>query len=373
MLKLYIAAAMADAWCYKCGGDHAPPRGRNCKKEPSPGYKPMSTRRTKQIDAAKMTVEEAEAARQEEINAGMAELQQEDKFGNRQEYLEYLEATSAAQEEQDRVEELEHQIRERISRRVKLRGKKETKDATPPPSREVSPERDPHAIPPMFKPTEGRDSSADRLTKLRKKFDLKRYTRGREPRSLLYPELMYVSINWACVGIDEGTFNSLEEMRKFLRHLAYLSFKASSDIYDKEVFAEYDADVREDCIYGDDIHVFHFGVDHLIKKHFDTEGLKKINQQVHTHSNENYSRGSSRGRGRGRGQGQSQGYTHAQAPPPVNSQGVRTTAGGELMTCNRFNGGGCDSKTCAFAHVCRKCYDPTHKGTDCTNVRMYMG
>ena len=226
---------MTDAWCYRCGDDHPPPRGKNCKKEVKEGYKGMSTRRTKLIDAEKMTPDEAAAAAQEEVNSSMAEVHGEDKFLSRAEYLEYLQALDEEQEELDRVETLERKIRDRITARVKVRGKQGTppETKTPPGSRGSSPARVPRTSTPLFHvPHEGRDSSADRLTKVRKKFDLKRYTRGKEPRSLSYSQLMYISLNWACVGMDEGTFNDLGDIRKFLRHLGFLSFKASSDFFE---------------------------------------------------------------------------------------------------------------------------------------------
>ena len=359
---------MADGWCYSCGGDHIAPRGKGCKKPPAAGHTPMVTRRKAIANLESLSSAEAAAAVEEEVNKSMAEVHPAEKFSSRHEYMEYLEALEAAQEEEDRVDLLEEKIRGRIKSRVE-RGKPRKKTPPPPPSRDPSPFRHPPSSTPLFDPQEGRDPSADRLTRLRKKFDLKRFTRGREPRSLLYPELMYVSLQWGCVGMDEGTFNSLPELRKFLRHLAYISFKASSDLYDKEMFAEYDADVREECVWGEDIGGFGFGVDHLIKKCFDTEGLKKVRQEAKYDHNRG---GQGRGRGRGRGSYDNANRGSINTPAaPRNAQGIRVTESGEVMSCNRFNGAGCDARPCDFAHVCGKCGDPTHKARSCTNVRMY--
>ena len=351
-----------DAWCWACGADHQPPRGKGCKKEALEGYSAMPTR-SKGLDTAKMTPSEAAAAVVEELSRSLAEVKSEDKFPSSQEYVEYLEALHEEEMKRDAVEELQAKIRARITARVQ-RGKPSTvvDDAPPPPSRDPSPERHPRTSTRLFDTppgTEGRDTSADRLSKSRRRFDLKRFTRGREPRSLSYAELMYVSLNWAAVGIEEGTFASLGQIKKFLKHLGFLSFKASSELYKEAMFAEYDADLREECIWEKDIDEFCFGNDALTKRYFDTEGLRKINNDNHNH----------------------QGGKPKNKPPKSKSAGnqrtdsnyVKTTETGQPRSCDRFNRSGCDTRDCNFAHICNKCHDPTHKAVDCSNVRMYTG
>ena len=368
---------MSTAWCYSCGKDHIAPRGRNCKEQPEPGYKPLPARRSSRLKDTR-TKEEVQQEAEEVADKSLADLHGEEKFGSRAEYLEYLEALDADQEEQARVEALEEKIRARITghRPRSREKKKDKKDRTPPSSREGTP--DPGQVPRTSTPRyfdykhEGRDGSAERITKMKKRFDLKRFTRGREPRSLSYAELMYVSLQWACVGIEDQTFNDLQEIRKFLRHLGFVSFKASSDLYEDWSFAEYDADVREECIWGKDIDEFNFGLDFVEKRHFGTEGVKKAKKEVH-HEGKNPGRGRGRGTPANRGRGGS--YAQSGAPPAPApgrfSQGVRTNETGDVIPCHRFNGAGCDSRPCAFAHVCGKCHDPTHRSGDCSNVRMH--
>ena len=365
---------MSSSWCYSCGKDHAVPRGRNCKEEPTAGHKALPARRSPRLKEDPKTPKEALEEAQEAANQSLAELHSEEKFGSRAEYLEYLEALDADQEEQARIEALEEKIRGRIvghCSRAWEKTKDKDKDKTPPRSREATP--DPRtSTPRLFDVrSEGRDSSADRVTRRKKKFDLKRFTRGKEPRSLSYAQLMYVSLNWACVGIEDHTFTELGEIKKFLRHLGFISFKASSDIYDEQAYAEYDADIREECIWGKDIDEFCFGLDAIEKRYFGTEGLKKTKVKDSHESKQVASRGRGRGApGGGRGRGAA--YTQGSAAPPGRfSQSVRTSDTGDYVPCNRFNGGGCDTKSCNFAHICSKCHDPTHKSADCCNVRMH--
>ena len=298
---------MASAWCFSCGKDHIAPRGRNCKEQPEAGYKPLPVRKSSRLKQG--AKEEAQEEAEEIANKSLADLHGEEKFNSRAEYLEYLEALDAHQEEEARIEALEDKIRGRITgRRPRSR---EKKVKTPPTSRDGTP--DPRtSTPRLFDiKQEGRDNSADRISKSKKRFDLKRFTRGREPRSLSYAELMYVSLNWACVGIEDHTFSDLHELKKFLNHLGFISFKASYDIYEDWSFAEYDADIREECIWGRDIDEFGFGLDFVEKRHFGTEGLKKAKKEVQ-HESKNAGRG--RGTPANRGRGGS--YAQGGGPPP---------------------------------------------------------
>ena len=379
--RLNNTSAMVDGWCYSCGGDHPAPRGKKCKEAPVEGHSKMPTRRTPAVDP-KATPEEAAAAYKLDVETSLAEIRSADKFATHEEYQEYLEELDEEEKRHDDVEALEQRIRDRITARAELRAKKtkgiERQPPPPPPppprSRDPSPDPRPRTSTRIFDPREfeGRDSSAERLSKSRRKFDLKRFTRGREPRSLSYAELMYISLQWAAVGIDEGTFRELGEIKKFLKHLGYVSFKASSELYDTHVFAEYDADLREECVYGSDIDEFCFGNDSLTKLHFDNEGMKKKKndsvQYQHPPSNRGNGRGGRGGAGRGQGGG-----GNYNRPPTTEMHGIRVDEGGKVMSCDRYNRGGCDTRNCTFAHVCGKCSDPTHKSTACTNVRMFTG
>ena len=303
---------MATAWCFSCGKDHIAPRGRNCKEQAEPGYRPLPVRRSSRLKDDR-TAEEVQKEDEEVANQSIAGLHGEEKFGSRAEYLEYLEALDADQEEQAKVEALEEKIKARFRGHRPRSREKKKEDKTPPRSREATP--DPRTSTPRLFDIkhEGRDNSADRISKSKKRFDLKRFTRGKEPRSMSYAQLMYVSLNWACVGIEDHTFGDLQDMRKFLRHLGFISFKASSDLYEDWSFAEYDADVREECIWGKDIDEFDFGMDFVEKRHFGTEGLKKARKEVQ-HDGKNAGRGRGRGTPANRGRGAP--YSQGGAPPP---------------------------------------------------------
>ena len=50
-------------------------------------------------------------------------------------------------------------------------------------------------------------------------------------------------------NINSGLLD-LRNVKRYMNHLGFMAFKASCDIYNPNYIAEYDYDVREECIYG---------------------------------------------------------------------------------------------------------------------------
>ena len=62
--------------------------------------------------------------------------------------------------------------------------------------------------------------------------------------SLSYAEVMYFQLFWGADCVKKGTRVDFGDIKSFLDHLVYMSYKATTDLYVDAAYAEYDAEVE---------------------------------------------------------------------------------------------------------------------------------